>query len=153
MPEAYTEAVSQGHPYEFPFHVGFGHCDPAGIVYFPRFFDVFHQAMESWFGSLGFPYAELITGRKIGFPAVHSEADFRAPCAFGERLTVRMSVAKLGRSSLHLSYEIWADEEAAPRLRGTTICVVMDLDPLRESYRSSMPLPDDLRAAIAPLAP
>ena len=46
-----------------------------------------------------------------------------------------------------------ADEEAAPRLRGTTICVVMDLDPLRESYRSSMPLPDDLRAAIAPLAP
>lgn len=142
--------MSQGHPYEFPFHVGFGHCDPAGIVYFPRFFDVFHQAMESWFGALGFPYAELIMGRKLGFPAVHSEADFRAPCAFGERLTVRMTVAKLGRSSLHLTYEIWADDEEEARLRGTTICVAMDLDSRSDSFRSSVPFPADLRAAIEP---
>ena len=27
----------------------FGACDPVGIVYFPRYFDWFHQAMEAWF--------------------------------------------------------------------------------------------------------
>ena len=57
--------------------VGFGDCDPAGIVYFPRFFHFFHEAMETWFDEvLGLPYAEMIGGRGLGFPAVHTEADF-----------------------------------------------------------------------------
>jgi acyl-CoA thioesterase FadM len=28
--------------------IRFSHCDPAGIVYFPRFFDLAHATMEDW---------------------------------------------------------------------------------------------------------
>ena len=43
--------------------VEFNHCDPAGIVYFPRFFGFFHDAMETWFaGRLGLAYASVVVG-------------------------------------------------------------------------------------------
>ncbi len=130
--------------------VRWGHCDPAGIVYFPKFFDMFHEAMESWFSArLQAPYDEVITGRKVGFPAVHTEADFQKPTAFGERVEVRLTVERLGRSSLTLCYEVRGPGgETDVRLRGKTVCAVMNLDEADEGFRRAMPLPDDLRASV-----
>jgi 4-hydroxybenzoyl-CoA thioesterase len=134
--------------------VRFGDCDPAGIVYFPRFFHFFHEAMESWFDDvLQVPYAGLIQGRKLGFPAVHTEADFAAPCAFGDEIAVEQRVVGLGRTSLRFAYRVRAhgDPAAPVRLTGATVCVVMDLDPQRPSFRRPVELPPDLRARIQPL--
>ncbi len=128
--------------------VRFGDCDPAGIVYFPRFFDLFHQAMETWFAAgLGLAYASLIVDRKIGFPAVHSEADFKAPCALGETIEVELRVARLGRSSIGLEYVV-RGVAGDIRLTGATTSVVMDLDPASPGFRRGLPIPDDLRARI-----
>ena len=128
--------------------VRWGHCDPAGIVFFPQFFVMFHEAMESWFGEcLGAPYDEVILGRKIGFPSVHTEADFRKPTRFGERVIVELRVGQLGRTSIRLEYVV-LDEGGDVRATGATVCVVMDLDPARETFHRAVPLPDDLRAAI-----
>lgn len=131
--------------------VRFGDCDPAGIVYFPRFFDFFHQAMETWFSVLGHPYEEVITGRKIGFPAVHTEADFRRPSRFGEAIDVVLRVEQLGAKSIRFAYAVEGasdDDKLGPRVTGATVCVVMDLDPARDTFRRGIPVPDDLRAAI-----
>lgn len=131
--------------------VGFGDCDPAGIVYFPRFFHFFHEAMETWFdAALGMPYAALIGGRKIGFPAVHTEADFKLPCAMGEEIGVELRVAELGRSSIRFAYaaRTLGDATAPVRLTGATVCVVMDLDPSRPTFRRALAVPEDLRARI-----
>lgn len=134
-----------------PVRVGWGHCDPAGIVYFPRFFEMFHEAMERWFSeALALPYADVILGRKIGFPSVHTEADFKMPSAFGDRLAVELRVGGLGDKSIVLDYRVRPEDEptAAPRVLGRTICAVMDLDPTSARYRRAMRLPDDLRERI-----
>ncbi len=131
--------------------VGFGDCDPAGIVYFPRFFHFFHEAMETWFdAALGLPYSVLIGGRKIGFPAVHTEADFKLPCAMGEEIGVELRVEELGRSSIRFAYAVRTHGDAAApvRLTGATVCVVMDLDPSRPTFRRALAVPEDLRARI-----
>jgi 4-hydroxybenzoyl-CoA thioesterase len=129
--------------------VGFGDCDPAGIVYFPRFFGFFHEAMESWFDdSLGLSYASFIVEHKLGFPAVHSEADFKQPCFFGERLNIELRVTALGRRSLTLGYLVKDAEAGPPRVLGSTVCVVMDLDPVSPSHRRAVEFPDFLRVAI-----
>ena len=131
--------------------IRFGDCDPAGIVYFPRFFHFFHEAMETWFGeALGMPYVTLIGPRKIGFPAVHTEADFAIPCRMGEVVDVALRVVGVGRASLRFAYEVRAagEPEGPVRLRGATVCAVMDLDPESPGFRRSLPLPPDLRAAI-----
>ena len=128
--------------------VRFGDCDPAGIIYFPRFFALFHDAMETWFPArLGLRYADIILGRKIGFPAVHTEADFRAPCVLGDVIAVELRVARLGRSTIDLRFVVrgaGGDE----RVQGATTCVVMDLDPASPGYRRALAIPDDLRRRI-----
>jgi 4-hydroxybenzoyl-CoA thioesterase len=135
--------------FRLPVHVRWGDCDPAGIMYFPRFFERFHDAMERWFEvSLGLPYDALIVGRRLGLPSVHTEADFRVPCRFGERLEVELQVAKLGRSSIELSYRVVVAGESEPRLTGRTICALMDLDPARATHERAVPWPEDLRDRI-----
>lgn len=129
-------------------HARFGDCDPAGIVYFPKFFDFFHQAMETWFCAIGAPYDDVIVGRQIGFPAVHTEADFRAPTRFGEAIDVQLRVEKLGNTSIRFGYRVHAPGETQPRVTGATVCVVMDLDPQSPGFRQALAVPDDLRARI-----
>lgn len=131
-----------------PVEVRFGDCDPAGIVYFPRFFALFHDAMETWFAArLGLAYAELVVGRKLGFPAVHTGADFRAPCALGDAIAVELRVARLGRSTIDLRYAV-RGAAGDLRVEGATTCVVMDLDPASPNFRRAVAIPEDLRRAL-----
>ena len=136
--------------YRMPVRVGWGHCDPAGIVYFPRFFELFHEAMERWFEEpLQLPYTELIVGRRIGFPSVHTEADFKAPSAFGDALVVELRVGGVGSKSIVFDYRVVsADGGEEPRVVGRTVCAVMNLDESSDRFRRAIPVPDDLRDRI-----
>ncbi|MFX5718350.1 acyl-CoA thioesterase, partial [Acinetobacter baumannii] len=56
------------------------HCDPAGIVYFPVYFDMFNGTVEDWFTQgLDIDYATMILQRRLGLPIVHAECDFVIP--------------------------------------------------------------------------
>ena len=113
--------------------------------------------MESWFGeALGFAYDQLIRNDMIGFPAVHTEADFRAPCRFGDKLCIEVRLASLGRTSLTLAYEVRQDSPDAPaesRLSGQTVCAVMDLNPEHEGFMRAVALPEHLRQAMLRFGP
>ncbi|MCB9567782.1 MAG: acyl-CoA thioesterase [Myxococcales bacterium] len=131
--------------------VRFGDCDPAGIVYYPRFLHFFHETMETWFlEALDYPYDRVILGRQIGFPSVHCHADFRVPCKMGDVLAIELRVLRLGRSSIHFDYRVRGegDPPGEPRLTGGTVCVVMDLDPRSANVRRSLPIPPGLRGRI-----
>jgi 4-hydroxybenzoyl-CoA thioesterase len=143
-----SPSVDSSPAHLLPVRVGWGHCDPAGIVYFPRFFEMFHAAMESWFSdALGLPYQDVIMGRKVGFPAVHTEADFRRPSVFGEDIVVEQRVERLGRTSIEFAYRV-IDAAGQLRLSGRTVCAVMDLDPDHATFRRAVELPEDMRARI-----
>ena len=134
--------------FALPVRVGWGHCDPAGIVYFPRFFEMFHEAMEAWFSdALSLPYQDVIVRRKVGFPAVHTEADFAAPSVFGDRIVVQLRVEKLGGKSITFGYRV-EDDGGRLRLTGRTVCAVMDLDETSATYRRGIELPPDIRNRI-----
>mgnify|MGYP003886230833 CR=1 FL=1 len=126
----------------------FGDCDPVGILYYPRFFDWFHRAMEAWYGHLGLPYQHLLQERLVGFPSVHAEADYRTPVRFGDTVEVRLTVLEFGRSTIALGFEVWGDGEARARATGRVVTVVMCLDPTSERHMRAIACPDDVRARI-----
>ena len=129
-----------------PVQVRFGDCDPAGIAYFPRFFEWFHEAMEAWFDdALGRPYHEVL--RRHGFPAVHTECDYAAPCRFGDRITVELRLGALGQSSLRLDYTV-RGAEGGVRASAHTRVVMIGTDPTLPDHLRSVPIPDDLRARL-----
>lgn len=131
---------------EYP--ILFSHCDPAGIVYYPRLFDLLHNAMEDWFTyGLEERFADLLMKRQLGTPTVSTKVDFLSPARFGDLLRIELAVSRLGRSAIELRYEAFIGDRAVLRA-DHTICVFS-----RETHRA-LPIPDDLRARMeAYLAP
>lgn len=138
--------MPQRSPFRHARTVTFGECDPAGVVYFPRYFDWFHQAMEAWFGeALGLPYAQVL--ERHGFPSAHAEADYKRPCRPGERLTVELRVGELGGSSLRLDFRV-VGADLALRATGLSRVVMIGLQPGAPDWFRPVRIPEDLRARI-----
>jgi 4-hydroxybenzoyl-CoA thioesterase len=122
--------------------VRFSHCDPAGIVYFPHYFDMFNGLIEDWYTEeLGFKYAELIMDSQYGFPFVHIECDFRVPSRIGDVIDLTLLVERVGRSSLGIA--IVCHQDGIERLRAHMVTAMISL-----TTRKPVPLPADLRDAI-----
>ena len=106
--------------------VRFSHCDPAGIVYFPHYFDMFNGLIEDWYGQeLGYDYAELIMGNRYGFPFVHIECDFKVPSRIGESIDLTLLVERIGRSSLSITIVCHRDGLERLRARMVTAMILL----------------------------
>jgi 4-hydroxybenzoyl-CoA thioesterase len=124
--------------------VRFAHCDPAGIVFFPRYLEMFSSLVEDWCRErLELSFAEIHLERGWGLPTVHLEVDFVAPSMLGEELAATLLVRRLGTSSVHLDIEL-RGADGSNRVRGRMVLVLVDA----RSRRASA-LPDDLRARMA----
>jgi 4-hydroxybenzoyl-CoA thioesterase len=122
--------------------VRFSHCDPAGIVYFPHYFNMFNGLIEDWYTQeLGYDYAELIMGSHYAFPFVHIECDFKVPSRMGDVISLTLLVERIGRSSLDIA--IICHQHETERLRARTVTAMMSLE-----TRKAVPLPQGLREAI-----
>ncbi len=130
--------------YEVTLPVRFGHVDYAGIMYYPRFFDNFHAVFEDMFGArLGTPYMSILKDRRIGFPMVHIETDFRRPFRFGEPMRLLLDVLRIGRSSVTFRYRGFNGSEPEPSVQATATVVVIDLDSFE-----TLPIPPDIVAVL-----
>ncbi len=122
---------------EYP--ILFSHCDPAGIVYFPRLFDLLHRAMEDWFTfGLEERFADFIMKKGLGIPTVATKVDFVGPARFGDLLRIELRVLKLGRSSIELGIDAVVGEQPCFKARHTVCCF---------SHRTlkAVPIPEELR--------
>ena len=87
--------------YSREIRIEFNHCDPAGIVFFPRYFEILNSQVENFFrDALECPFEKLILIERFGVPTVHFEIDFLAPSRLGELVTFRLDVQAIGRASV-----------------------------------------------------
>lgn len=121
--------------------VRFHHCDPAGIVFYPQYFVLFHELMEDWFTEgLGEDYASFVRGGH-GMPTVKVECEFLAPNPVGDVIAFELTLAKLGKSSVTL--RIVGRTRGAECVRATIVAVHSHLHPLK-----SREIPLALRQAM-----
>ena len=133
--------------FELTLPVRFGQVDYAGIMYYPRFFDNFHTVFEDMFGArLGVPYMSILQKRRIGFPMVHLETDFRRPFRFGEPMRLALTVTHIGRSSITFRYRGHAGDDPEPAVEAVATVVTIDLDSFE-----SLEIPADIRAVLEDL--
>jgi 4-hydroxybenzoyl-CoA thioesterase len=122
--------------------VRFSHCDPAGIVYFPHYFDMFNGVIEDWYTEeLGYNYAEMLMGSRYGFPFVHIDCDFKIPSRMGDVIDLTLLVERIGRSSLGIAIVCHLD--GLERLRAHMVTAMMEL-----ATGKPVPLPQPLRDKI-----
>jgi 4-hydroxybenzoyl-CoA thioesterase len=129
--------------YHSEIFVRFGYCDPAGIVFYPRYLEMFNNLVEDWCREAQLPFLELQDGHGCGFPTAHLEVDFLAPSYMGDTLTASLTVRKIGGSSLTLGILLSGPDSAA-RVRGTVVLVLTDMQSKRPFQ-----IPDDVRSRIS----
>lgn len=133
-----------GEVFIFDRHVRFDEVDAAQILFFARFFNYAHDAMEAFFGQLPGGYVDLINTRKVGLPAVHVEADFINPLRFGDVARIEVVVTRIGRSSVSFRHSMSRLRDDARVAVVTHVCAAVDL-----THMKSVPIPDDMRALMA----
>lgn len=134
MPEVYRSDIP----------IRFSHCDPAGIVFFPRYLEMFNDLIEDWCrDALGVSFAEIHLKRGWGIPTVHLDVDFLAPSTLGDRLSATLRVNHIGKTSVGFDI-VLCGSDGSERVKGRQVIVFVDA-----AHKRPSSIPDDLRARIA----
>lgn len=124
--------------------IRFDDVDGAGIVYYPQFFHLCHAAFEDFFDDAApVSYPTMIRDRRLGFPTVAIQSEFKAPLAYGDIAIVTLAVLAVGRSSLKTRYEIRRKRDGVLSFTADITTVLMDLDTQRP-----VEIPEDFRRIL-----
>jgi 4-hydroxybenzoyl-CoA thioesterase len=120
------------------------HCDPAGIVYYPRYFAIFDTSTTYLFEkALGLTKFQFLKHYDfVGYPMVDTRARFVIPTRFGDDVEVKTTVTELKRSSFSILHHILKDGELA--VEGWETRVWVGKDPSDPDKIKSRPIPQDV---------
>lgn len=86
--------------------VRWGDVDAAGIIFYGSYIRFFEIAETELFRAVGFPYGKVFDDLEIWLPRVHLECDFHHATKLDDLLEVSVYVAKIGKTSLRLNFEV-----------------------------------------------
>ena len=90
--------------------VRWSEADPAGIVFYPRFFEWFDLGTEALFESIGLPWRELFPASQIvGVPIVETGARFASPVRYGDAVRIETTVSEVHEKTFRVEHEVSVD--------------------------------------------
>ena len=132
--------------------VEWGHCDPAGIVFFPQYLVWFDDCTTALFLDAGMPIQTLFKQHGvIGFPIVDLRARFILPSKFGDELNAESTVTKFGKSSFVVRHQV--SKAGALAVEGFATRVWTAPDPNDPAKMKSCPLPKEVIARLSAANP
>lgn len=122
--------------------VEFAHCDPAGIVFYPRYFEMINSVIEEFFAThVNYPFATMVMDDRNGMPTVQISVTFLAPSRLGDALEFMLNFTNVGTSSATL--EIICAFQGQTRFNAKQVLVRTDL-----ATGKSEPWPDAVRQKL-----
>ena len=126
-------------------YVEWGDCDPAGIVYYPRFFEYFDACTNALFEKAGFRKAQMLkTYGLLGIPMVDTRAQFFVTASFGETVTVESRIIEWGHSSFQVEHKLYKGEALAAAGFEKRVWTVRD--PQSQRGMRSEAIPEEVKA-------
>lgn len=123
--------------------IRWGDCDPAGIIFYPRYFEIFDNATAALFErALAITKFQMFkTLPFTGWPLVHTHARFLKPTRFGDDVVVESSIS-FGRSSFEVKHRLSLGGELCVECEEKRVWTVRDAD----GRLTSHPVPDEVLA-------
>src|SRR5215475_13306147 len=92
-----------------------GDCDPAGIIYYPNYFEMFDRCTTAILEqALGMSKFEMMRFYDFsGYPCVDTRGRFHLPTKFGDDVVVESVIASLGRSSFEVHHRLSKNDKLA----------------------------------------
>jgi 4-hydroxybenzoyl-CoA thioesterase len=125
--------------------IRFGDCDPAGIVFFPRYHRWMDASSLHFFMTCGVPpwhVLEQTTGI-IGTPLLEHQARFVKSATYGERLTISTHVEAWNRKTFVQKHVVTRGDDLICESVETRIFCVRDPNDRRKIH--GIPVPEDIR--------
>ena len=96
--------------------IQWGDCDPANIVYYPRYFEMFDDSTSIMFEAAGFSKQDIV--RKyglVGIPMVDTRAKFHIASTHGDWITIESRIESFKRSSFEVTHKVFQGRGAGDR--------------------------------------
>jgi 4-hydroxybenzoyl-CoA thioesterase len=121
--------------------ITWGVCDPAGIVYYPRYFEMFDDSMTALFErALGMTKYQFLKEYDFaGYPMVDTRAKFSIPNRFGDDVEIETTVSEFRRSSFDIQHRLLKNEALSIECTETRVWV--GRDPADPSKIKAVPIP------------
>ena len=127
--------------------VEWGDCDPAKIVYNPRFFDWFDNCTGGLLAAAGFSKTWLLAHTDFtGIPLVESRARFLKPSRFGETVIIETQATDIRRSSFDIRHQLFNGGDLAVEAFETRVWTGRHPDD-PERIKSA-PIPEEIVRAL-----
>ncbi len=122
--------------------------DAAGVVFFARILEFFHDALMEHLAQEGFSMPAMLAEGHLLAPIKHAEADYLAPLHFGDRVEIELVAAAVAPTEVTIGYRVLRETEPHVAAVGQTRHICIDA---RTGARA--PLPEALAAALRRLGP
>jgi 4-hydroxybenzoyl-CoA thioesterase len=128
--------------------IDWGDCDPAGIVFYPRYFALFDSCTTGLFSQvLGMTKYEFTRHYQFHYPMVDTRARFLRPTKFGDDVMVETEVTEFRRSSFDVRHRLTHKGELAVECFDTRVFV--EGDPADPAKIRAKPIPPEVIAKFA----
>ena len=125
--------------------IQWGDCDPANIVYYPRYFSMFDDSTSVLFEKAGFSKQDLVHKYGlVGIPMVDTRAKFYIPSTYGDWITIETKIESIKRSSFEVKHNVYKGEALA--IEGFETRVLVGRDPVNPDKLKSAPFPAEMVA-------
>ena len=123
--------------------IEWGDCDPAGIVYYPRYFAHFDACTSALLErALGMTKHDYLKAYDFaGHPLVNARSRFIIPTRFGDDVTIESTVTAFRRSSFDLTHRL--HKNGALAVEGFETRVWVQGDATNGTMKSA-PIPQDV---------
>jgi 4-hydroxybenzoyl-CoA thioesterase len=126
--------------------IEWGDCDPAGIVYYPRYSVYFDNAANALMAKVGQPKHEVMERYGLfGMPMVETRVKFSIPSRWGEKAVIESYVQEWRRSSFVTHHRLLKDGKVA--VEGWDTRVWTERDPDNPGRIRSRAIPPEFIAA------
>src|ERR1700676_2263070 len=125
--------------------IQWGDCDPANIVYYPRYFEMFDDSTSIMFEAAGFSKQDIV--RKyglVGIPMVDTRAKFYIASTHGDWIGIESRVESFKRSSFEVTHRVFKGERLA--IGGFERRVLVGGPPDDPGRLKSAPVPEEIVA-------
>lgn len=131
-------------PFVYRGQVRFQDVDAAGIVFYTRIQEYFHDAYVAFLADSGFELPQVLEEASFLAPIRHAEADYLRPVRFGVRYDVKLVQGHTNESEATIAYRF--ESQAGLHAFGQTVHAFVD----PKSFKRC-PMPEALGARIRDL--
>lgn len=134
--------------------IRFADTDAAGVVFFPNYFAICHEAYEESLAADGIGLQSFFGEQAVVIPISKCHAEYLRPLACGDKVRVTLTPALLGPDSYSIAFalhRLGPPEKLAARVRTEHVCI-------SSQARERHPLPDGIadwikRHSVEPAKP